>query len=61
LVVAASMCVCSTIAPRGYGAEVRFSIEKLSVVCVYSCPNILVVVCYGTLKIGAKPSMVVWL
>jgi hypothetical protein len=47
--------------PGVYGAEVKFGIEKLGAICVYPCPNMMVVVCYGTLKAGAEPSMVVWL
>jgi hypothetical protein len=58
LVVAASMCICSSIASGVYGAEVKFGIEKLIAVCVYPCPNMLAVVYYDTPK-GAKPSMVV--
>jgi hypothetical protein len=59
LVVAASVCVSLAIAPGMYGAEVKFGIEKLGVVYVYLCPNMLVVVCCGTPKVGAEPSMVV--
>jgi hypothetical protein len=44
-----------------YGAEVKFGKGKLGVVCVYLCPNMLVVICCGTLKVGAEPSMVVQL
>jgi hypothetical protein len=42
-----------------YGDEVKFGIEKLGAVCVYPCPNMLAVVCYGIPKVGAEPSMVV--
>jgi hypothetical protein len=47
--------------PGVYGAEVKFNIEKLGVVCVYPCLNILVVVYCDVLKVGAEPSMVVQL
>jgi hypothetical protein len=47
--------------PGVYGAEVKFGIGKLGMVCVYPCPNLLVVVCCGIPKVGAEPSMVVWL
>jgi hypothetical protein len=43
----------------GYWAEPGFGIEKLSVVCVHPCPNMLAVVCCGIPKVGAEPSMVV--
>jgi hypothetical protein len=42
-----------------YVAKVKFGIEKLGAVCVYPCPNMLAVVCCGTLEVGAEPSMVV--
>jgi hypothetical protein len=45
--------------PGVYGAKIKFGIEKLDAVCVYPCLNMLVVVCYGIPKVGAKPSMVV--
>jgi hypothetical protein len=61
LVCATSVCVCSASAPGVYGAEVKFGMKKLGAVCVYPCPNMLAVVCYGTSKVGAEPSMVVWL
>jgi hypothetical protein len=41
--------------PEVYGAELKFVIEKLGVVCVYPCPNILVVVCCGISKVGVEP------
>jgi hypothetical protein len=44
-----------------YGVEVKFGIEKLDVVCVYPCLNMLVVVCCDILKVGAKSLMVVQL
>jgi hypothetical protein len=47
--------------PGVYGAEVKFSIEKLGAVCLYPCPNMLVVVCCGTSKVGVEPSMMVQL
>jgi hypothetical protein len=47
--------------PGVFGAEVKLGIEKLGVVCVYPCPNMLAVVCSGTPKVGAEPSMVVLL
>jgi hypothetical protein len=40
-------------------AEPGFGIEKLGAVCVYLCPNILVIVCCGIPKVGAEPSIVV--
>jgi hypothetical protein len=40
-------------------AEVKFGMEKLGVVCVYPYPNMLVIVCCDTPKVGAEPSMVV--
>jgi hypothetical protein len=40
--------------PGVNGAEVKFGIEKLGVVCVYSCPNMLAIVCYGIPKVGAQ-------
>jgi hypothetical protein len=46
---------------RVYGVEPEFGIAKLGAVCVYPCPNMLVIVCCGIPKVGAKPSMVVWL
>jgi hypothetical protein len=42
-----------------YGLEVKFGIEKLDIVYVYPCPNMLAVVCCGILKVGAELSMVV--
>jgi hypothetical protein len=42
-------------------AEPGFDIEKLGVVCVYTCLNMLAIVCCGTPKVGAEPSMVVQL
>jgi hypothetical protein len=45
--------------PDVYGDEIGFGIEKLGVVCVYPCPNILAIVYCGILKVGAEPSMVV--
>jgi hypothetical protein len=59
LVAAASMRVCSAIAPRVYGAEEMFGIEKLGAVCVYPFPNMLAVVCCSIPKVGDEPSMVV--
>jgi hypothetical protein len=44
-----------------YGVGPEFGIEKLGAVCAYPCLNMLAVVCCGTPKIGAEPSMVVWL
>jgi hypothetical protein len=41
------------------GTEPGFGIEKLYTVCVYPCPNMLVIVCCGIPKVGAEPSMVV--
>jgi hypothetical protein len=41
-----------------YGDEVKFGIEKLGVVCMYSCLNMLVIVCCSIPKVGPKPSMV---
>jgi hypothetical protein len=61
LVVAASMRVCSAVAPEVYTIEVKFVIERLGAVGIYPCPNRLVVVCCGTKKVGVKPSMVVQL
>jgi hypothetical protein len=45
--------------PGLYGAKVKFGIEKLGVVCIYPCQNMLAIVCCGIPKVGAKPSMVV--
>jgi hypothetical protein len=45
--------------PGVYAAEVKFGIDKLGTVCVYPCPNMLVVAYSGILKVGAEPSMVV--
>jgi hypothetical protein len=53
--------ICSIIAPKGVWAEVKFGIEKLCVVCVYPCPNMLAIVCCGTPKVRAEPSLVVQL
>jgi hypothetical protein len=53
------MRVSSTITPGVYGAEVKFGIEKLGVVSVYPCPNMLAIICFSTPKVGAEPSMVV--
>jgi hypothetical protein len=48
--------------PTGvYTTEVKFGIEKLGAVCVYLYPNMLVVVCCDTPKLGVEPSMVVQL
>jgi hypothetical protein len=44
--------------PKVYGAELGFGIVKLGAVCIYSCPNMLVVCC-GIPSVGAKLSMVV--
>jgi hypothetical protein len=55
LVIAIRVRVC----PKVCGAELRFCIEKLGVVCVYPCPNILVIVCCDFSKVEAEPSMVV--
>jgi hypothetical protein len=49
------------LAPRVYGVEPRFGIEKLGAVCMYPCLNILAVICCGIPKVGVKPSMVVQL
>jgi hypothetical protein len=69
LVIAASVHLCSAIAPGVYADEVKFAIEKLDVVCVYPYPNMLVIVYCGpnmlvifycgTPKVGTEPSMVV--
>jgi hypothetical protein len=45
--------------PVIYEAKPGFGVAKLGVVCVYPCPSMLVVVCCGTPKVGAEPSMVV--
>jgi hypothetical protein len=42
-----------------YGAELKFGIEKLGMVCIYPCPNMLAIVYRGIPKVGVKPSMVV--
>jgi hypothetical protein len=47
--------------PGVYGVEVKFGIEKLDVVCVYHCLNMLAIVCCAIPKVGVEPSMVVWL
>jgi hypothetical protein len=44
-----------------YGAEVKFEMEKLGVVCVYPCPNMIALVCCGIPKVGVELSMVVQL
>jgi hypothetical protein len=59
LVVAATVHVCSAIALRVYGAEVKFDIEKLGMVCVYPCSSMLTVVYCDIPKVGVEPSMVV--
>jgi hypothetical protein len=45
--------------PGVYRAELKFGIEKIGAVCVYPCPNMLVVACYGIPKVGAQPSILV--
>jgi hypothetical protein len=47
--------------PRVYEAEAKSGMEKLGAVCVYPCPNMLVIVCCGIQKVGAEPSMLVQL
>jgi hypothetical protein len=42
-----------------YGAELGFGIVNLGVACIYPCPNMLAVVCYGIQRVGAEPSLVV--
>jgi hypothetical protein len=42
-------------------AEVKFGLDKLGAVSVYPCPNMLAIVCCGIPKVGAEPSIVVWL
>jgi hypothetical protein len=59
MVVAIRVRVCSTVIPRSIWGRIRFDIEKLSVVCMYYCLNMLTVVCYGILKVEIEPSMVV--
>jgi hypothetical protein len=59
LVVAASVRLCSAIAPGVYGAEVKFGIEKIGAVCIYPCPNMLAVVYCGIPNVGVEPSMMV--
>jgi hypothetical protein len=59
MVVAARVRVSSAIAPGVYGAEVKFGIQELAAVCIYPCPLMLTIVCCGTIKVGAEPSMVV--
>jgi hypothetical protein len=44
-----------------YGAEPRFGIVKVGVVCIYPCLNMLAVVYYGIPRVGVEPSMVVQL
>jgi hypothetical protein len=46
---------------RYMGVELGFGIEKLGAVCVYPCPNMLVIVCCGIPNVGAEPLMVVQL
>jgi hypothetical protein len=54
------VCVYVQPLPPGvYRAKVKFGIEKLGTVCVHPYPNMLVVVCCGILKVGAKSSMMV--
>jgi hypothetical protein len=56
------VCVYAWPVPPGvYGAEVKFGMEKLGAVCVYSCSNMLAIVCYSTPKVGVEPSMMVQL
>jgi hypothetical protein len=45
--------------PEVHGAKPGFGIEKLGVVCVYPCPNMLAIVYCGIPKIGVELSMVV--
>jgi hypothetical protein len=45
--------------PEVYGAESGFAIEKLDVVCMHPCLNMLTIVCYGIPKVGVESSMVV--
>jgi hypothetical protein len=59
LVVAVRFGICLTVIPGVYGAEPGFVIAKRGAMCVFSCPNMLAVVCYGIPKVGAEPSMVV--
>jgi hypothetical protein len=47
--------------PGVYEAEAKFGMEKLGVVYVYPYSNMLALVCCGKSKVGAEPSMVVWL
>jgi hypothetical protein len=47
--------------PQGVWGQGKVGIEKLGATCVYPYPNMLAVVCRGTPKVGAKPSMVVQL
>jgi hypothetical protein len=59
LVVALTFTYVRPLPPGVYGVELKFSIEKLGVVYVYPCLNILAIVYYGIPKVGAEPSMVV--
>jgi hypothetical protein len=52
LVVVIGVCVCSVVTSGSIrGAKSGFGIKKLGVACVYSCPNMLVIVCYGIPKV----------
>jgi hypothetical protein len=61
LVVAVRVRVCPAVIPGGIWGRTRVWHRKLGMVCVYPCLNMLAVVCYDIPKVGAEPSMVVWL
>jgi hypothetical protein len=48
-------CRSRPLPPGVYAAEVKFGIEKLGVVCIYPCPNMLIIVCCGIPKVGVNP------
>jgi hypothetical protein len=47
--------------PGVYVIELKFDIEKIGVVCVYPCSNMLIVVCYDISKVGGESSIVIQL
>jgi hypothetical protein len=44
-----------------YKVEPVFDVEKLDVMYVYPCLNMLTVVCHDILKVGAESSMMIQL
>jgi hypothetical protein len=58
-VMVSSLPSITCVYPEVYGAKPGFAMEKLGTVCVYPCPNMMVIVCCGIRKVGVEPSMVV--